>query len=196
MSGRFFLLRRQSANEKYGCAEHVSGSIYQRYCDRENTGEVIDGIELILVELKKFRAEQWSERKMAVLWLRFLKEVEYGTVTVAAWLKPRRCVATSTHRLKSGAIQSLSDRANPNRVQNPVRVTRDCDASPRELLLAAARIPTRGNTENGRHPPHAVTARPYKKIQKEEMTGNEGGIHARRAFMSIEKCFSQPAKTP
>jgi hypothetical protein len=41
---------------------------------------------------------------------------------------PVMCGDLHPHRLKPGAIQSPSDRANPNRVQNPVRVTRDCDA--------------------------------------------------------------------
>ena len=43
--------------------------------NRENTEEVIEGLEFVLIELLKFKPEKWSDRKMAVLWLRFLKEV-------------------------------------------------------------------------------------------------------------------------
>ncbi|MDR1380560.1 MAG: Rpn family recombination-promoting nuclease/putative transposase, partial [Tannerella sp.] len=57
---------------------------YHRYqlANRENTDEVIEGLELIMVELLKFRAEKWSDRRMAVLWLRFLKEMNHGLESV------------------------------------------------------------------------------------------------------------------
>ncbi|MGL5784963.1 MAG: Rpn family recombination-promoting nuclease/putative transposase [Alphaproteobacteria bacterium] len=40
--------------------------------DRE---KALEGIELVLCELPKFRPETWSERKLGALWLRFLQEV-------------------------------------------------------------------------------------------------------------------------
>jgi predicted transposase/invertase (TIGR01784 family) len=44
--------------------------------NRENTDEVIPGLEFILVELtEKFRPETMNDRKLMVLWLRFLTEV-------------------------------------------------------------------------------------------------------------------------
>ena len=43
--------------------------------NRENTDEVIDGLQFVLVELKKFKSEKWSERKIAALWLKFLNDV-------------------------------------------------------------------------------------------------------------------------
>ena len=43
--------------------------------NKENTEEVIEGLEFVLIELEKFKPEKWADRKMAVLWLRFLKEV-------------------------------------------------------------------------------------------------------------------------
>jgi hypothetical protein len=41
----------------------------------ENSDEVIEGLEFVLVELPKFVAETTTEKRMRVLWLRFLKEV-------------------------------------------------------------------------------------------------------------------------
>ncbi|GHT23896.1 hypothetical protein FACS189430_07910 [Bacteroidia bacterium] len=41
----------------------------------ENTNDVIHGLEFVLVELPKFKPEKIADRKMAILWLRFLKEV-------------------------------------------------------------------------------------------------------------------------
>lgn len=46
---------------------------------REVKGETIDGLQLVFVELKKFRPQSWPERKMAVLWLRFLTEIDGKT---------------------------------------------------------------------------------------------------------------------
>ena len=46
---------------------------------REIKGETIDGLQLVFVELKKFKPQTWPERKMAVLWLRFLTEID-GTI--------------------------------------------------------------------------------------------------------------------
>jgi flagellar biosynthesis/type III secretory pathway protein FliH len=36
---------------------------------------VIKGLEFVLVELKKFKSEKWGERKLAALWLQFLRDV-------------------------------------------------------------------------------------------------------------------------
>ena len=45
----------------------------------EIKGETIDGLQLVFVELKKFQPSTWPERKMAVLWLRFLTEINGAT---------------------------------------------------------------------------------------------------------------------
>jgi predicted transposase/invertase (TIGR01784 family) len=58
--------------------DHKSDRFYHHYqiVNRENTEEVIPGLEFVIVELTdKFRPETMSDRKLAVLWLRFLKEV-------------------------------------------------------------------------------------------------------------------------
>jgi predicted transposase/invertase (TIGR01784 family) len=58
--------------------DHNTTEFYHHYqmTNRKNTDEMIGGLELILVELIKFKPEKWADRKMAVLWLRFLKEVQ------------------------------------------------------------------------------------------------------------------------
>ena len=60
--------------------DEKTGSFYHHYgiINRENSDEVIEGLEFVLVELLKFQSEKWSERKMTALWLRFLKEVDEG----------------------------------------------------------------------------------------------------------------------
>jgi predicted transposase/invertase (TIGR01784 family) len=46
--------------------------------NRDNTEEVIEGLEFVLVELKKFKLDKWQDRKIASLWMRFLREVNEG----------------------------------------------------------------------------------------------------------------------
>ncbi|MDR0714405.1 MAG: Rpn family recombination-promoting nuclease/putative transposase [Bacteroidales bacterium] len=56
---------------------------HYRITNRQNTREVIKGMEFVLVELPKFQPQKWSDRRMAVLWLRFLKEVEDRTKNIS-----------------------------------------------------------------------------------------------------------------
>jgi predicted transposase/invertase (TIGR01784 family) len=65
--------------------DFVTPEFYHHYrtVNRENTDEVIEGLEFVLIELIKFEPEKWADRKMAVLWLRFLKEIHDQTREVA-----------------------------------------------------------------------------------------------------------------
>ena len=58
--------------------DHKTDQFYHHFqiINRENTDEVIPGLEFVLIELTdKFKPETMNDRKLAVLWLRFLKEV-------------------------------------------------------------------------------------------------------------------------
>lgn len=52
---------------------------YYRLVHIENTKKVIDGLHLIFVELPKFNPHSYSEKKMQVLWLRYLTEINERT---------------------------------------------------------------------------------------------------------------------
>ena len=45
----------------------------------QNHRKVLDGLHLVFVELPKFRPETLAEKKMQVLWLRFLTEIDENT---------------------------------------------------------------------------------------------------------------------
>ena len=66
--------------------DRVTDKFYHHYqtINKENTDEVIKGLEFVLIELPKFKPESWADRRMAVLWLRFLKEVESFTEHVSS----------------------------------------------------------------------------------------------------------------
>ena len=48
---------------------------YYRLVHSERTDKVIDGLHLIFIELPKFKPHNYSEKKMQVLWLRYLTEI-------------------------------------------------------------------------------------------------------------------------
>lgn len=53
---------------------------------QEKSDEVIDGLQLVFIELPKFQPHTFSEKKMQVLWLRFLTEINENTLVVPAEL--------------------------------------------------------------------------------------------------------------
>jgi len=60
---------------------HYYHLVHDKYTDK-----VIEGLHLIFVELPKFKAQTFSEKKMQVLWLRFLTEIDENTREVPAEL--------------------------------------------------------------------------------------------------------------
>ncbi|MDR0756979.1 MAG: Rpn family recombination-promoting nuclease/putative transposase [Tannerella sp.] len=84
-------VRQLDVSEDYELLQPVYGlGILDEVFDREtpayyhhyrtvncrNSNEVIRGLEFVMIELPKFRPSSVAEKKMAVLWLRFLKEIE------------------------------------------------------------------------------------------------------------------------
>ncbi|MCI5663359.1 MAG: Rpn family recombination-promoting nuclease/putative transposase [Mediterranea sp.] len=57
---------------------------YYRLVHVEHTEKVIEGLHLIFVELPKFSPQRYSDKKMQVLWLRFLTEINGRTREVPA----------------------------------------------------------------------------------------------------------------
>ena len=52
----------------------------------EHTDRIIEGLRFVYVELPKFKPKTIAEKKMAVLWLRFLTEINLATETAPAEL--------------------------------------------------------------------------------------------------------------
>ena len=51
---------------------------------QEKSDEVIDGLQLVFIELQKFQPQSFSQKKMQVLWLRFLTEINEKTLEAPA----------------------------------------------------------------------------------------------------------------
>lgn len=60
---------------------------------RNHTDEIIEDFEMIFVELPKFKPSSWQDRRMAVLWLRFLTEIDEHTKESPAELASDALVA-------------------------------------------------------------------------------------------------------
>lgn len=54
-----------------------------RIVEVEETSEVIEGLRFIFVELPKFTPKNFSDKKMLVLWLRYLTEINEKTIEVS-----------------------------------------------------------------------------------------------------------------
>lgn len=59
---------------------------YYRMVHVEHTEKVIDGLHLVFVELPKFTPHSFTEKRMQVLWLRFLTEINQHTSDIPAEL--------------------------------------------------------------------------------------------------------------
>ena len=60
--------------------------LYYPLVHEEHTEKVIDGLHLVFVELPKFTPHTFTEKKMQVLWLRYLTEIDEKTKTIPAEL--------------------------------------------------------------------------------------------------------------
>jgi len=52
---------------------------HYRIVHKQNSDEQIKGLELIFIELPKFRAKKFSDKRLQTLWLRFLTEIDENT---------------------------------------------------------------------------------------------------------------------
>ena len=75
------------------------------------TDKVIDGLHLIFVELKKFKPTTFSERRMQVLWLRFLTEINDDTREVPAELLENAEVSEALEIVERAAFDDGEMRA-------------------------------------------------------------------------------------
>ena len=68
-------------NENFRLDGKDADKCYHHYSivDVEDTDEMIPGMEFIFVELQKFKPKNFSQKKMVVLWLRYLTEIKDKT---------------------------------------------------------------------------------------------------------------------
>lgn len=77
---------------------------YYRLVHIEHSEKVIDGLHLIFVELPKFNPHTYSEKKMQVLWLRYLTEINEQTREVPEDLMANPQVKKAVTALEESAF--------------------------------------------------------------------------------------------
>lgn len=76
---------------------------YYHLVHEVHTDKVIDGLHLEFVELPKFTPHTFSEKKMQVLWLRYLTEIDEKTKTVPAELLASPEIAKAVSEIEESA---------------------------------------------------------------------------------------------
>jgi len=86
--------------------DHHTDKFYHHYSivNRENTEEVIEGLQFVLVELLKFQSEKWSERRLAALWLQFLKIVDEGLTELPKELSENEQISKAAELCEQAAF--------------------------------------------------------------------------------------------
>ena len=85
---------------------HYYHLVHDKYTDK-----VIDGLHLIFVEMPKFKPQSISEKKMQVLWLRFLTEIDENTREAPAELLENTEVNEALEILERAAFTDAEMRA-------------------------------------------------------------------------------------
>lgn len=70
----------------------------------EDTGQQIEGLEFVFVELPKFKAKNLSEKKLQVLWLRFMTEIDENTTDAPPDLLSSSEISEALENLKTSAF--------------------------------------------------------------------------------------------
>ena len=86
--------------------DHKTDRFYHHFkiVNLENTDEIIPGLEFVLVELtEKFKPETISDRKLMVLWLRFLKEVGENMTDLPAEMQANEYIRQAAELCERGA---------------------------------------------------------------------------------------------
>ena len=70
----------------------------------KHTDKVIEGLHIVFIELPKFKPRNYSEKKMMVLWLRFLTEINANTETAPAELVEDPLVGKAVSLVEESAM--------------------------------------------------------------------------------------------
>ena len=72
--------------------------------EMEETNEVIEGLRFIFIELPKFKPKSYGDKKMQVLWLRYLTEIDEDTREVSKELLENPEISKAVEELEKSAF--------------------------------------------------------------------------------------------
>ena len=115
---------------------------YYRMVHAEDSGKVLEGLHLVFIELPKFKAKNLTEKKMQVLWLRFLTEIDEKSRSAPAALLDNPQTSQALEILEESAY-SEAEMLDYDRYWDQVRRDKalmdERDAARAELDAATAR---------------------------------------------------------
>ena len=93
-------------NDIFLTEDEYKNQFYHHYrlAHHEIPDEIITGIELIFIELPKFTAKTFTERKVRNLWLRFLTEIDENTKEVHTDLFSEQAITEALEQLQVSAF--------------------------------------------------------------------------------------------
>ncbi len=69
----------------------------------ENSTKVLEGLEFVFIELPKFRAHNFSDKKLSILWLRYLSEIKDHQESVSADFLQNSVISQAIELIKESA---------------------------------------------------------------------------------------------
>ena len=86
----------------------------------QNPDLVLTGLDYVLLELPKFKPETWkfTDKKMAVLWLRFLRELNHNTEKLSEELKSNRLIRKAINICRESALTPQEKRIYDDYLMN------------------------------------------------------------------------------
>ena len=111
----------------------------------KHTDKVIEGLHIVFVELPKFTPRNWGEKKMMVLWLRFLTEINKTTEEVPAELMENPLIEKAVSLVEESAM-TKEERYRYEKNLDTIRVERSVieAAIRKEKLATAQRMKAKG----------------------------------------------------
>ena len=184
---------------------HYYHLVHDKYTD-----QVIDGLHLIFVELKKFKPTTFSEKKMQVLWLRFLTEINDETREAPAELLENAEVSEALEIVERAAfddgemraydkfwdnvsVQKTLENARKREMEAAKReieaVKREIEAAKREINAAnaAKREAEKAIAEAKAEKEEAKAEKEEAKAEKEEAKAEKEKAKAEKEKAKAEK---------
>ena len=116
---------------------------YYRMVHAEDSGKVLEGLHLVFIELPKFKVKNLTEKKMQVLWLRFLTEIDEKSRSAPAELLDNPQTSQALEILEESAY-SEAEMLDYDRYWDQVRRDKalmdERDAARAELDAATAEL--------------------------------------------------------
>ena len=164
---------------------------YYRMVHAQDSGKVLEGLHLVFIELPKFKAKNLTERKMQVLWLRFLTEIDEKSRIAPAELLENPQTSQALEILEESAY-SEAEMLDYDRYWDQVRRDKalmdERDAARAELDETNAKLDeTNAKLDAAHAKPDAATARADAATAERDAATARADEATARADEALEK---------